>query len=126
MGGIEQLMTVAVEPLGNPPTANWSSVFSLFREVGGWEPKISHCELPIPTFVVDVAAAGQTVFMGVILDESPADCNEIPDEIFEGRSPHCWLTHLSEPMLVVRLAGPLHLCRRLSHQVGGGAGALVS
>jgi hypothetical protein len=34
-GGIEQLMTVAVEHLGNLPRANWSSVFSHFREVGG-------------------------------------------------------------------------------------------
>ena len=50
MGGIEQLMTVAVEHLGNPPRANWSSSFSHFREVGGWEPKISRCETPHSSF----------------------------------------------------------------------------
>ena len=56
----------------------------------------------------------------------PAGCNKFPDEILEGRSPGCRLTHLSGPMLVVRLPGPLHLCRRPSHQVRGGAGAVVS
>jgi hypothetical protein len=56
-----------------------------------------------------------------IHDVSPADCNEIPDEILEGRGPRCRVTHLSGPIWVVRPAGPLHLlvCRRLSHRVGG-------
>jgi hypothetical protein len=56
----------------------------------------------------------------------PAGCNKFPDEILEGRSPGCRLTHLSGPMLVVRFPGPLHLCRRPSHPVGGGAGAVMS
>ncbi len=56
----------------------------------------------------------------------PAGCNKFPDEILEGRSQSCRLTHLSGPMLVVRFPGPLHICRRLSHPVGGGAGAVVS
>jgi hypothetical protein len=70
MGGIEQLMTVAVEHLGNPPRAKESSLFSHFREVGGWEPKISHCDLPIPTFSSVLRPQAPIPFMGVILGES--------------------------------------------------------
>jgi hypothetical protein len=50
VGGVEQLMTVADEHLGNPPRASQSSRAPHFREVGGWEPKIAHCAPLISTF----------------------------------------------------------------------------
>jgi len=107
--------------------ANCSSFFSHFREVGGWEPKISHREPKHSTFSSESwGPAGPYLWELFPAKAGPACCNKFLDEILEGRSPSCRLAHLSGPMLVVRLPGPLHLCRRPSHQVGGGAGAVVS